>query len=775
MRKALISFMLALLTAGLVMVTLPAAASSSGSGELQLAGGFIQYQPSMMSLSQEQWNSELAAMHRAHMNLVVLQFLQNNSDSFIANKPEATDPTSCIMSYAASHHMQVIVGLTTDDAWWMRWSDPAYLRDQAKLCSALAARIWAKYGKYPSFAGWYIPQEMWDGKYSRTQAEQLNQFLRTVSAECHRLSGDKPVCIAPFFAHNAAPKDITAVYTTILSHSGVNVLMLQDGVGARNWHVDIAGNVVPYFRAFRSACLNTGVEMWSDLEAFQTTVKPSGGMVPASIRRIKRQLTAEMPYVTRFVTFDFFHYFSPYRGAAQAKLYHEYLDDFVDRPYYPMYGNMVEVDPGLSYYQHRSPRSIASEIRANGYTCVDYVVTTDSHINAALIAAFHAEHLGVWYGTFGNGTYSTIGMPKAWKSWKAVTRADLLGHPLNDGFTRLCMNNPGYVHWKQHQITTVLQHFDFQGVMIMEPYWTGHGGIDRLSYACFCSSCKRAFKRMFPTQSALPNIINRRSPNWPTNNKELWQDWLSFRQRTVTSFVNTLVNGRSGVRKFCADKKVCVWVLALKSPGGLKQIEEENGVNPGAIAKDVRPDAICLEADWPDWMIPNLPADYVLGYKPVVDAIRSARPDLPIIIQADIGSSKQDRRGNAWLNSFRTASRKLGAPATIYYEYSIGKYIYEDPPTITDARAQGNVIILTFDRGLLVRDALSPSHYSLTSGKVRRVLVDGNIVRLVAAHLPHNGTVGVTVHRLSDDPAVRLFHDMPAAVLTRQTVAVQVH
>ncbi len=774
MRKALISKLAALLTAGLAILQ-PAVACASSTGGLHLAGGFIQYQPSMMTLTAHPWDLELAAMQRARMNLVVLQFLQNNAQNFIPSAPGATDPTRCILSYASAHHMRVIIGLSTDDAWWMRWNDPTYLNDEAQKCNALAERVWARYGKYRAFAGWYIPQEMWDGKYTREQAQRLHTFLHTVSSRCHRLSGNKPVCIAPFFAHNATPSEITASYTTILGNSGVNVLMLQDGVGARNWHDDVAGNVVPDFQAFKRACLKTGVEMWSDLEAFQTTAKPSNGMVPASIQRIERQFTAEMPYVSQFVTFDFFHYFSPYRGALQAGLYKAYMSRFVKHPYFPMYGNMVEVDPGLSYYQSRTPRSIASEIRANGYTCVDYVVTTDAHINPALIAAFHAQHLGVWYGTFANGTYSTVGMPKGWEAWKSVTRADLLGHPLNDGFTRLCMNNSDYVHWKQHQITTVLHHYDFQGVMIMEPYWPGHGGIERLSYSCFCASCRRAFEKMFPTQHTLPDIIHPSSPNWPTHNTELWKDWLIFRQRTVTQFVNTLVNGSKGIRKSCANKKVCIWVLALKSAGGLQQVESENGVNPGAIAGEVRPDCICLEADWPDWMIPQLPPDYVQGYKPVVTAIRTAVPGLRIIIQADIGSSKQDRRGTEWLNSFRAACRNLGTPDTIYYEYSIGKYIYTDPPTITGAREAGGSIFLTFNRGLKPPDASFPAHYSLSRGKVSRVIVEGNLVTLVAVGLPPNGTIKVTALNLSDDPAVRLFHDMPPAISVKQSVVIQVH
>ena len=774
MRKAVISILVALFAAGLTKCAAARVVVSPSCG-LCINGGFIQYQSWMMALPTHQWHLELAAMRRARMNLVVLQFLENDGTSFIPTKPGELDATQCILAYAALHHMKVIIGLSTDDAWWMRWNDPDYLAAEAQRCDALADTVWKRYGHYPSFAGWYIPQEMWDAQYSKTQADQLNRFLHTVSSHCHHISGNKLVSIAPFFSHNATTRQITTNYTTILKNSGVDVLMLQDGVGARNWHDDVAGNVVPTFKAFRRACLKTGTTLWSDMESFQTTARPTDGMVPASVGRIAQQLTAEAPYVSKFVTFDFFHYMSPYRGAAQSALYHAYLHTFVDHAFFPLLGNMVEVDPGFSYYQHRSPNSIAREIRANGYTAVDYVVTTDRHINASLIAAFHAQHIGVWYGTFANGAYSTLGMPREWKSWKVVTRGDLTGHPLNDGFTRFCMNNPGYVRWKQHQITSVLHRYQFQGVMIMEPYWTGHGGILRQSYACFCPTCQRAFEAMYPGRAQLPNIVDPKSPNSPVNNPELWADWLQFRQRTLTRFVNTLVNGKHGVRSECAGKKVCVWLLALKALTGLQQVEEDNGVNPKAITSQVKPDYICLEADWPDWMTPGLPPDYVDGYRPVVNAIRSVAPAMDIIIQADIGSSKDDRHGTKWLDQFRLACRKLGTPDTMPYEYSIGKYMYTDPPRIMGARFVNGKIELSFDRRLKLPDAGMHAHYSVSSGTLTRVSVDGGTVRLTVRNLPRSGTVGITVKKLSDDPSLRLFHDMPAAILAKQTVVVRVH
>jgi hypothetical protein len=55
----------------------------------------------------------------------------------------------------------------------------------------------------------------------------------------------------------------------------------------------------------------------------------SYGREPASVERILKQIDAESPFVTSFVMFDFFHYMSPRRGAAQKKLYEDYLREFM--------------------------------------------------------------------------------------------------------------------------------------------------------------------------------------------------------------------------------------------------------------------------------------------------------------------------------------------------------------------------------------------------------------------------------------------------------------
>ena len=387
-----------------------------------------------------------------------------------------------ILDYADKHHMKVFVGLGSESDWWKRWSDAAFLEEIAGKDAALANDLWKRYGQHRSFAGWYLAEELWDGPYTNEQIDRLRSFLRKVSDHCRQLSGSKvkPVAIAPFFNGKVEPQKVEKIYARLLADSGIDIVMLQDGIGARGWDDEVTGQIVPYFRAFRNACLAAGVELWSDLESFARIPDPANPssmqFVPTSADRIGRQLTAAAPFVQRFVTFDFFHYMSPHRNEASKKLNEQYMETFVEHRFLPAFGRSAIIDPTFAYYLDRSPESVAAELSANGYNIVHYILTADSNLNPTLIEALHRQNIGIWYQTFGNGAYTDKDLPQGWEAWKMVRRADLEGKPVQDGFIRLCLNHPDYRAWCKRRIGMMLRKYPFQGVEIAEPHWPAYPG-----------------------------------------------------------------------------------------------------------------------------------------------------------------------------------------------------------------------------------------------------------------------------------------------------------
>ena len=314
-----------------VIMYVPACTSAALRAPLRLDGGFIQYQPWMAKLDERAWQQELEAMRKARMQTIVLQQLQHETTRYIPDSSAAPDPTGIILSYADAHGMEVFIGLAVDSGWWKcgQWQD--YLDAAALKNMALADEIWKRYGSHRSFVGWYLPQEMWEGPFTDEQVALARHLFHRLSDHCRSLSKDepKPVALSPFHTGRVPPSEIEKLYRDLLRGSGVNIVMLQDGVGARGWDDRMADMVVPYFEAMERACWANHVEFWANIECFKLVSRTSSGpkeFAPADAQRLSRQLTAVAPFVRRIVTFDFFHYMSPYRQDERArKLYEDYV------------------------------------------------------------------------------------------------------------------------------------------------------------------------------------------------------------------------------------------------------------------------------------------------------------------------------------------------------------------------------------------------------------------------------------------------------------------
>jgi len=441
-----------------------------------------------------------------------------------------------------------------------------------------------------------------------------------------------------------------------------------------------------------------------------------------------------------------------------------------DREARPVYGRSVQIDPSYSYYRDRSPDSIAAEVRANGYRIVHCIVTADSLVDPALVDALHREGMGVWYVTFGNGTYSRKDLPAVWPAWRMVTRTELAGGRFDDGYTRLCLNNPAYRAWKKALIVDVLRRCGFDGVDIAEPHWPEYPGVESPAYACFCTTCRTAFRRMFPDETELPDVLDKDSARSPGRNPRLWQRWLRFRQASVTDFLNDLVNGPGGIRRSFPAVKVCTWTLALTGPDGVRRVREDSGEDASEIVRVVRPDIHCLQTHWPDWMRADLPATYVEAYKPFIAQIREAAPAARLMIQADTGSRPANRRSWTWIAGFEEACARLGVGSTTFYEYHIGEYAWTEPPRVAEVRRQRNEVELLFTKRLDARCAAQVERYVLAPGTVPGIRVDGSIVRLSARGLRDGDACALTVRGIRDDPERRLVKGGPPAVLEEQTI-----
>lgn len=217
--------------------------------------------------------------------------------------------------------IDVYLGLQGSDDWWSNSTDPDWLSGQAALSNQVADELNALYGKEAAFKGWYLPFEV-DNVTFPTSAEWdlLVGYYTKVVGHLHTLAPGKPVIIAPFFNPYAGGLDADGwrtMWAYILAKVPIDVIALQDGVGAGNTTID---DLPAWFAATKGAIADAGAatKLWSDTETFQIadwSTMPINGIVA--------DLEAEAPYVSNLVSWSFSDYLDPH--AANPFYYSTYF------------------------------------------------------------------------------------------------------------------------------------------------------------------------------------------------------------------------------------------------------------------------------------------------------------------------------------------------------------------------------------------------------------------------------------------------------------------
>lgn len=311
----------------------------------RLSGGFIQYKSNMLTgMDKAKWKSTLKAMRDIKLDTIILQFHQHDETKFFPEGRGGVDATKIILDYAKGNGMKVYVGLKYDTRWYEGWRDQKYLDQLASENKQLAAQLWGLYGKNRAFAGWYMPQEMWNEDYSPQELERLSRYFREVGDECRRLAG-RPVAVSPYFNPGFGFLGADAFgqrYAQFLKGAGLNLVMLQDSVGVRNIAPEeFDDRLLPFYRAMQRAAHQNGAEFWGNVESLEIVpAQPDENKFqPADPGRFTKQIGAGAPHVRKLVTFDFFHYMNPhgftYEDAnyreRQKRLYDGYKSSFVPK------------------------------------------------------------------------------------------------------------------------------------------------------------------------------------------------------------------------------------------------------------------------------------------------------------------------------------------------------------------------------------------------------------------------------------------------------------
>ena len=336
--------------AALIVLACLSAVAQDGSRPA-LRGSFLQ--PALGDAwTLQQWRNEFHYMRKAGLDQMVLQWTADSKGkttiypSGLAGYTQNTqhDVVDRALNAADASGAQVYLGLQINDAWWTIYlSDKSWLDNEAKLANVLADDLWKRYSHHKSLTGWYLGFEVDNIATTSAEWDNLVAFYRVVGNHLHKLTPRKPILISPFFSATAdlSSSQWQSMWEYILQRSPIDILALQDGVGAGH----ATKNDLPaWFSAVGNAIQNSRPQMqfWADTETFNMDSEPQ------VIHSIVNDMRAVRPYVSNYLSFSFNHYLSPQQ--VNPLYYETYLKYLATgkvesvRPTMPMNLNSAAMD-----------------------------------------------------------------------------------------------------------------------------------------------------------------------------------------------------------------------------------------------------------------------------------------------------------------------------------------------------------------------------------------------------------------------------------------------
>jgi hypothetical protein len=295
-------------------------------------------------MTDPQWRELVRAMHAVDQNILVITMMFQNfthrgrhkiesegyrgrayypSRNFPGRMPIASqDPLEAILSEADRLNMQVMPGVGC-------YAFFDYTPGALAWCKKVSDELWERYGRHPSFYGWYVSAEKDGGLGSDEERREIVEFFREFTAHAHRLAPDKPVMLAPNCYHLRGAEES---YRKLLPN--------LDIICPFGYHRMPGGDIKGEEAAalMQSLCDEAGCHLWMDLESF---VFPDGRLFPRPIGGLVSDFT-------RFPNFEkTLHYQFPGLmsspamsrrpgGPASVKLYEDYARYLREGPPKPL-------------------------------------------------------------------------------------------------------------------------------------------------------------------------------------------------------------------------------------------------------------------------------------------------------------------------------------------------------------------------------------------------------------------------------------------------------
>ncbi len=192
-----------------------------------------------------------------------------------AEAPDALDVMETVHALADARGMRVLADLPVG-GWYGKTPADAMI----STINAHALRYHARYGKHPSFYGWYLNHEINPIAPEDTEQSAFWRMVwKAVTENCHRAAPGSVMAISPFFLLDAArrrgfvyltPAQYAAWWGKTLSETGMDLLMLQDS--GEHLAFFTLEQREPFWAAMKEACHASGAQFWINVESGEADV-----------------------------------------------------------------------------------------------------------------------------------------------------------------------------------------------------------------------------------------------------------------------------------------------------------------------------------------------------------------------------------------------------------------------------------------------------------------------------------------------------------------------
>jgi len=294
--------------------------------------------------SLKEWDADFAYMKAVGIEMVVLirsgykrwqtfhsEVLTSEERCFVP----PVDLVDMFLKLSDKYEMKFYFGLYDSGRYWVDpdfWTDGNYERE-VNVNTSLIDEVWAKYGHYKSFAGWYLSQEC-----SRNNGKIIEMFSR-LGSYCKQKSNGLPVLISPYIdgkknisqysgetekTQGVTLDDHESEWSEIFSgiKDAVDIVAFQDG------HVDY-DELPEFLKVNKKLCDRYGLECWTNSETFDRDMPIKFLPIKWEKLRLKLEI-AKQAGIENAITFEFSHFMSPQSAYLQAAHLYDRYKEYIE-------------------------------------------------------------------------------------------------------------------------------------------------------------------------------------------------------------------------------------------------------------------------------------------------------------------------------------------------------------------------------------------------------------------------------------------------------------